>query len=117
MMIADFLKERDAVWRIRNRLIFRRVLKDYAIHTAKVLAGLAFVLFMGFGFCITGWTAANMPAPVSDPNFPLPSWVWTYSLGYIAFMCLVLMIYALFATLDNAFYRPDDTRRILKRHG
>jgi uncharacterized membrane protein len=67
----------------------------------------------GFGFSLFAWTAANIEAPVNDPNFPLPEATFTYSMAAVAVICLVLCIVFLFYALDEIL-PTGDSRRITK---
>lgn len=76
----------------------------------KFLGWTCWVLVTGFAFATFGWTAANVPAPVNNPDFPFPSEVWTYSMGAIALIMLIVCIYGLFRALDETLPEGDPCR-------
>lgn len=85
----------------------------HRIIMASIYAALVVVFIIGFA--TFGWTAANIAAPVNDPNFPLPSWWWTACMVIIALMQMACAIAFTLKTLDELFYPKNDNRRIFHR--
>lgn len=113
MLISTFLAqaETDHLQKVRNRLR-RRAL--YA-RLLKAACWLAVVILFGIGFSIFGWTAANIPAPINDPDFPLSPFIWTGAMVVVCIGSGVTTIYATFAFLDELLLPSNDARRITRR--
>lgn len=97
MLQEDFLSSQLRHWRAEQKLSYR---------ARRIFGWALFTLVMGFGFCIFGWTAANIPAPETSPNFPFPSWVWTACMTVVSVSCLVSACYGVLAFCD-AFLKPE----------
>lgn len=76
---------------------------------------LTFTFVFGFGFCLFAWTAANIPPPITDANFPLPGWWWTASMAIVALTCFVSAAFCIFAALDELHSDSNDPRRLVRK--
>lgn len=76
----------------------------------KLLGWALWVLVTGFSSTIFAWSAANIPAPETNANFPFPGSVWTYLMAIVATIMLIVCIYGLFRMLDETLPEGDPCR-------
>jgi hypothetical protein len=115
MLMQNFLVQQseryDALTRVRRR-VQRRAL---ALRYAKLIGYLLLLTVFCFGAALFAWTAGNIPPPVNDPNFPLPSWWWTASMIIVAVCNFACMAGLLWPFLDDLYLTVSDTVRFIRR--
>jgi protein-S-isoprenylcysteine O-methyltransferase Ste14 len=107
MFIDDFIDLEANRFALRQRKERKARTKQIIGQIFASLGLLILSIFCFFNFAIFAWTGANIPAPMTDENFPLPSWVWTAAMWYIAAMAFMLGFIFLIKALNN-LYNSDD---------
>src|SRR4051812_22218876 len=100
MHIDDFLARQAANYNRQQRL-------KRADRKARLISAIFYavmIVLSAISFATFGWTAANIPGPALDPNFPFPAWVWTYSMWAVAIGMLAGGAFCTVAMLDELAY-------------